>query len=456
MNQASLIQRIDALLPQTQCGKCGHPGCRPYAEGIAQGEAINKCPPGGTSTIIALADLLKVQPLPLDAPNGPVPPQIAFIREAECIGCTKCIQACPVDAIVGAAKQMHTVITAECTGCELCVAPCPVDCIDILPLAEPAASAQRQRADQFRERFEFRNARLAREEARRQAEREARAARAAQAQQNTAAAPQDAVQAAIERVKAQKAATPSLSDQQKRLKIEAAMAQVALKKAEAQLEVYGTSDLQALVAELRAANDKAQVALQAAMAAPPAQVDEAALKQAKIAAAMSRAQLSKAEKAFGESPTAEQQAQLAELRAAVEQAQQRLDAAQGTPAAPVVTEGEARLKQAKVALVNRRAELRGAEQRGASEAELAPLRQALSDAEAALHAAEDASGKQPPNLQRIDKRPVDPAVRALKTELAYARAEVSKLERQANADPALLARARERLARAERNLNEQP
>lgn len=456
MSQASLIQRIDALLPQTQCGKCGHPGCRPYAEGIAQGEAINKCPPGGTSTIIALADLLKVQPLPLDAPNGPVPPQIAFIREAECIGCTKCIQACPVDAIVGAAKQMHTVITAECTGCELCVAPCPVDCIDILPLAEPAASAQRQRADQFRERFEFRNARLAREEARRQAEREARAARAAQAQQNTAAAPQDAVQAAIERVKAQKAATPSLSDQQKRLKIEAAMAQVALKKAEAQLEVYGTSDLQALVAELRAANDKAQVALQAAMAAPPAQVDEAALKQAKIAAAMSRAQLSKAEKAFGESPTAEQQAQLAELRAAVEQAQQRLDAAQGTPAAPVVTEGEARLKQAKVALVNRRAELRGAEQRGASEAELAPLRQALSDAEAALHAAEDASGKQPPNLQRIDKRPVDPAVRALKTELAYARAEVSKLERQANADPALLARARERLARAERNLNEQP
>jgi electron transport complex protein RnfB len=456
MSQASLIQRIDALLPQTQCGKCGHPGCRPYAEGIAQGEAINKCPPGGTSTIIALADLLKVQPLPLDAPNGPVPPQIAFIREAECIGCTKCIQACPVDAIVGAAKQMHTVITAECTGCELCVAPCPVDCIDILPLAEPAASAQRQRADQFRERFEFRNARLAREEARRQAEREARAARAAQAQQNTAAAPQDAVQAAIERVKAQKAATPSLSDQQKRLKIEAAMAQVALKKAEAQLEVYGTSDLQAQVAELRAANDKAQAALQAAMAAPPAQVDEAALKQAKIAAAMSRAQLSKAEKAFGDSPTAEQQAQLAELRAAVEQAQQRLDAAQGTPAAPVVTEGEARLKQAKVALVNRRAELRGAEQRGASEAELAPLRQALSDAEAALHAAEDASGKQPPNLQRIDKRPVDPAVRALKTELAYARAEVSKLERQANADPALLARARERLARAERNLNEQP
>lgn len=454
MNQ-TLIQRIDALLPQTQCGKCGHPGCKPYAEGIAQGEAINKCPPGGTATIIALADLLHVQPLPLDAPNGPVPPQIAFIREAECIGCTKCIQACPVDAIVGAAKQMHTVISDECTGCELCVAPCPVDCIDILPLAEPAAGAQRQRANQFRERFEFRNARLARDEARRQAEREARAARAAQAQaQQATAAPLDPVQAAIERVKAQKAAAPSLSDQQKRLKIEAAMAQVALKKAETQLEIYGTSDLQTQVAELRAVNDKAQAALKTAMEAPAPQVDEAALKQAKIAAAMSRAQLSKAEKAFGETPSAEQQAQLAELRATVEQAQQRLDACQGTPAAP--SDGMARLKQAKIALASRRAELKGAEQRGAGEAELAPLRQALADAEKALHAAEDASGKQPPDLQRIDKRPVDPALRAIKTELAYARADLSKLERQAGTDPTTLAQARERLAKAERALDEQP
>ncbi|AOE84171.1 electron transport complex subunit RsxB [Pseudomonas sp. TCU-HL1] len=455
MSQASLIQSIDALLPQTQCGKCGHPGCKPYAEGIAKGEAINKCPPGGTATIIALADLLKVQPLPLDAPNGPVPPQIAFIREAECIGCTKCIQACPVDAIVGAAKQMHTVITDECTGCELCVAPCPVDCIDILPLAEPAASAQRQHADQFRQRFEFRNARLARDEARRQAEREARAARAAQAQQSTAA-PVDAVQAAIERVKAQKAAAPSLSDQQKRLKIEAAMAQVALKKAEDKLEVYGTSDLQALVVELRAANDKAQAALKAALEIPSPQVDEATLKQAKIAAAMSRAQLARSEKAFGESPTDDQQAQLAELRAAVDQAQQRLDTCQGTPTAPVASEGEARLKQAKIALASQRAKLKSAEQRGANEDELTTLRQALSDAEAALHAAEDASGKQPPNLQRIDKRPVDPAVRALKTELAYARADVSKLERQPDIDPAVLAQARDRLAKAERALAELP
>ena len=126
------IQAIDALLPQTQCGKCGHPGCKPYAEGIAKGEAINKCPPGGDATIHALAQLLDVPELPLELPA--VPPQIALIREAECIGCTKCIQACPVDAIVGAAKQMHTVIASECTGCDLCVEPCPVDCIDMIPV----------------------------------------------------------------------------------------------------------------------------------------------------------------------------------------------------------------------------------------------------------------------------------------------------------------------------------
>lgn len=134
VDEDPIVDQIDALLPQTQCGQCGHPGCRPYAESIAQGEAINRCPPGGDSTIEALAHLLGRDPLPLDAEaDANSEKRVAFIREAECIGCTKCIQACPVDAIVGAAKLMHTVIVDECTGCDLCVAPCPVDCIEMRP-----------------------------------------------------------------------------------------------------------------------------------------------------------------------------------------------------------------------------------------------------------------------------------------------------------------------------------
>ncbi|MRI31985.1 electron transport complex subunit RsxB [Endozoicomonas sp. OPT23] len=127
-----IVDQVNELLPQTQCGQCGFPGCRPYAEAIANGESINKCPPGGQTTINSLADLLDVEPEPLDAENGvEKPPMVAVIREDECIGCTKCIQACPVDAILGAAKQMHTVMADECTGCDLCVEPCPVDCIDM-------------------------------------------------------------------------------------------------------------------------------------------------------------------------------------------------------------------------------------------------------------------------------------------------------------------------------------
>ncbi|OQR34896.1 electron transport complex subunit RsxB [Pseudomonas sp. T] len=127
--------QINDLLPQTQCGQCGYAGCKPYAQAIAEGDAINKCPPGGAATIAALAELLDVAPLPLDAAEE-TPLRVAYIREAECIGCTKCIRACPVDAIVGAAKLMHTVIIDECTGCDLCLEPCPVDCIEMrdLPL----------------------------------------------------------------------------------------------------------------------------------------------------------------------------------------------------------------------------------------------------------------------------------------------------------------------------------
>ncbi|GAA3959440.1 electron transport complex subunit RsxB [Allohahella marinimesophila] len=129
----ALVEKINACLPQTQCGQCGHPGCRPYAAAIADGEAINRCPPGGEDTIIVLADLLGRDPLPMDTERGDhKPPSLAVIREDECIGCTKCIIACPVDAIIGASKYMHTVIASECTGCELCVEPCPVDCIDMI------------------------------------------------------------------------------------------------------------------------------------------------------------------------------------------------------------------------------------------------------------------------------------------------------------------------------------
>jgi len=133
-----LVEKIDAILPQTQCGQCSYPGCRPYATAIAKGEAdINQCPPGGEEGIRKLADLLGREFKPLNAEHGVEKPKsVAIIDEATCIGCTLCIQACPVDAIIGAAKQMHTIVEPLCTGCELCIAPCPVDCITMAPVAE--------------------------------------------------------------------------------------------------------------------------------------------------------------------------------------------------------------------------------------------------------------------------------------------------------------------------------
>ncbi|WP_406682031.1 electron transport complex subunit RsxB [Shewanella subflava] len=129
-----IIDQVEALLPQTQCGQCGYPGCRPYAEAIANGDKVNKCPPGGTATMEKLAELMGVDPEPLNQEAQEAVKKVAYIREDECIGCTKCIQACPVDAIVGTGKLMHTVIAKDCTGCDLCVEPCPVDCIDMLPV----------------------------------------------------------------------------------------------------------------------------------------------------------------------------------------------------------------------------------------------------------------------------------------------------------------------------------
>jgi electron transport complex protein RnfB len=152
------VDEIDALLPQTQCGQCSYAGCLPYAEAIAEREeAINRCPPGGVKTLKALAELLgkDAQAMVIEMEKQEKPSSIAYIREAECIGCTKCIQACPVDAILGAAKQCHTVLIQECTGCGLCVEPCPVDCIDMMPLKAPVYQIQKAR-----QRFHARKNRL--------------------------------------------------------------------------------------------------------------------------------------------------------------------------------------------------------------------------------------------------------------------------------------------------------
>ncbi|MDI2591704.1 electron transport complex subunit RsxB [Pseudomonas sp. N3-W] len=396
----SLIQCIDALLPQTQCGKCGHPGCKPYAEGIASGEPINKCPPGGRETIEALADLLKVPVLELDISRGSAPAQIAYIREAECIGCTKCIQACPIDAIVGAAKLMHTVIIDECTGCDLCVAPCPVDCIEMRPL--PLATvlpivgglatslediqARTAKRNHARRRFELRNARLHREEQQRLAERQARAQRTVQHTE----APLDPVQAALERVRTQKAANA-----------------------------------------------------------------DASLKKAKIDVAMSRAQLHKSLKAFGHPPTFEQQSQLIVLQQqfeAAEQALAQLESSAPPVPVPVAPAKDADLKRAKIQLAMRRAELKKAQTNEAPGEQIKALEQALKDAEHALHAAQAASEQPVPELTRVEKRPIDSQLRQLKTELAYARADVSKLERGTHTSAELLDKARARLLEAERHV----
>lgn len=163
MNSTSLADHLDTLLPQTQCTRCGYPACRPYAEAIARGEAeINRCPPGGVAGIERLAQATGRAALPLDPGCGTEKSieTVARVVEADCIGCTKCIQACPVDAIVGAMNLMHTVIAEECNGCELCLPVCPVDCIELIEV--PGVPPAFERAEHFRTRYDARNTRLAR------------------------------------------------------------------------------------------------------------------------------------------------------------------------------------------------------------------------------------------------------------------------------------------------------
>jgi len=171
-----VVARIDALLPQTQCTRCGYPGCRPYAAAIASGAAeINQCPPGGAATIQLLAEFLGRETMPLNPENGvESPPRVAWIDEARCIGCARCLAPCPVDAILGASKYMHTVLAERCTGCELCIAPCPVDCIEMRPVPEPAGPPNQ--ASINRARYEAHAERLLRQAADRQRELDAKKA----------------------------------------------------------------------------------------------------------------------------------------------------------------------------------------------------------------------------------------------------------------------------------------
>ena len=197
-------QAIDALLPQTQCGECGYPGCLPYAQALASGLApIDKCPPGGVDTVKALGELLHIDASPYldEAITNTRPPALAFIREAECIGCTKCIQACPVDAIIGSGKLMHSVLTDECTGCGLCIEPCPVDCIELVTLPAPTFDKELART-----RFNARQVRLLRDEQdKQQAYREKRSLVAPTVgQQQDKMAKQDYILQAMQRAKAKK------------------------------------------------------------------------------------------------------------------------------------------------------------------------------------------------------------------------------------------------------------
>lgn len=255
-DRKTLADRIEDLLPQTQCTKCGYAGCRPYAEAVARGEAgYNQCPPGGAEGVARLAALLGKPVVALNPINGVERPRpLAVIDESLCIGCTLCMQACPVDAIVGAPKLMHTVVSESCTGCDLCVAPCPVDCISMVPVTGNATGWQAWSADQAeaaRMRHDRRNARLAREheaaEARAAARRAATASAAAvpaarPTEEDEAAAKKRAIiAAALERARQKKAALEAEGVTPKNVSNVSPAVQAQIDAAEARRRRLGTT-----------------------------------------------------------------------------------------------------------------------------------------------------------------------------------------------------------------------
>ncbi|WP_321898187.1 electron transport complex subunit RsxB [Paraburkholderia heleia] len=249
----TLADRIEDLLPQTQCTKCGYDGCRPYAEAVAAGTAnYNQCPPGGLEGVGRLAALLGKPVIPINPVNGVERPRpVAFIDEQLCIGCTLCMQACPVDAIVGAPKQMHTIVKDQCTGCDLCVAPCPVDCIAMIPVTGEATGWDawtQQQADEARVRHDRRAARQA-------AERHAAEARAAARRAATSApqaqAPQDAA--------TQPASAPANdAEAKKKAIIQAALERARRKKAEMAEQGVGPRNVEHVSADVQAQIDAAE------------------------------------------------------------------------------------------------------------------------------------------------------------------------------------------------------
>lgn len=389
-----------------------------------------------------------------------------------CIRCGDCAEACPASLLPQqlhffALGQQHEQLKAhhlfDCIECGACAYVCPSS-IPLVQYYRAAKSEIRElehkqlKAEQSRQRFEQRQERLRREEERKEAERQARAEKAARAK----AAQAEAGSSSAAVGSAPSSTETAQIDPLKRLKIEASMTQVALKKAEKQLAIHASSELQSQVDELRIAAEAAQQALTAELsktpsATPPASTptaDDSALKKAKIDAAMLRAQLRKLEKV--EAPSSEQAAERQQLATQLEAAEQLLASLQSQAPAAVEKPAESSelspLKRAKIELAMRRAELKKAEKALSDDSVLVALRNALAEAEHALHAAEDASGKPAPELVRTDKQPVDEATRALKTELAFARADLRKLERDDSSDAAILAAARQRLAQAEQQL----